>query len=147
MGKKKRIIMSRVRDFNSSTLQEYLDLRLQVASNTSVFLGKAWKFTIFFPRWFLSEAQGKQEICSVNDQDLLEGVLQEHFGGYSVDPSFVAGKGRRGLLIEENLHRKITVIASRWRGTMRYFQALRKELEECSGEEQILILRQELVIV
>lgn len=30
---------------------------------------------------------------------------------------------------------------------MRYFRALRKELEECSGEEQILILRQGLVIV
>lgn len=57
------------------------------------------------------------------------------------------GFGRREKKPEVNIHAQIFVLASRWRGTMRYFRALRKELQECSGEEQILILRQELVVV
>jgi hypothetical protein len=48
--------------------------------------------------------------------------------------------------LETNIHRQITVLAARGRATKRYFRALPGELEACSGEEQILILRQELVI-
>jgi hypothetical protein len=73
-------------------------------------------------------------------------LLERDFGGCTVGPSYMHGVGRRGTASETNLHRQITVLASRWRGTKRYFKALRKELEECSGEETILILRQELVI-
>ncbi len=139
--------MSRVRDFNPSALYGFYKLRLIVTSRSTSFVGKSWKFSIFFPRWLLTESRRKQSVCNANDQDLLEELLQKHFGGYSVDPSFMKGIGRRGSELEENLHQKITVIVSRWRGTMRYFNALRRELEACSGEEQILILRQELYIV
>jgi len=86
-------------------------------------------------------------ICTAEDEALLEDLLEAHFGGYTVGPSYHRGIGHRGSSIEANVHRVITVFASRWRGTWRYFKALRRELEACSGEEQILILHRELWIV
>ncbi len=86
-------------------------------------------------------------ICTAEDEALLEDLLEEHIGGYTVAPSYHRGIGRRGPSTEANVHRVITVLASRWRGTWRYFKALRRELQACSGEEQILILHQELWVV
>ncbi len=74
-------------------------------------------------------------------------LLERDFGGCTVCPAYLHGIGRRGAALETNFHRQVMVLASRWRGTMRYFRVLRKELQECSGEEHILILRQELVVV
>lgn len=74
-------------------------------------------------------------------------MLVRHFGGCTVSQNPIQGVGRRGEELETNVHHTLAVLASRWRGTWRYFRALRKELEECSGEEQILILHQALYIV
>jgi hypothetical protein len=86
-------------------------------------------------------------ICTADDEAQLEDLLEKHFGGYSVGPSFQRGIGRRGQVLEANVHRVITVLTSRWRGTWRFFKALRQELQACSGEEQILVLHQALWIV
>lgn len=138
--------MARVRDFSPAALQWY-NPRLQVTWKPgSTFEGRVWQFTIFLPRWFLNEER-HESICTANDEDLLEDLLERQFGGCTSHPAFARGIGRRGAVYETNLHRLITVFASRWRGTWKYFKALRKELEECSGEEQILILHQELYIV
>jgi len=107
---------------------------------------RVWQFLIFLPRWLMT-AEGQERICTDEDQTNLEELLQRDFGGYTSSTTDVLGVGHRGAAFEKNVHRQITVLASRWRGTKRYFKALRKELEECSGEETILILRQELVIV
>lgn len=81
----------------------------------------------------------------------MKGCLKDFCSEISEDARRVSrpsgGTGYRGSEIETNLHAQVIVIASRWSGTMRYFRALRRELEACSGEEQILILRQEPVIV
>lgn len=139
--------MPRVRDFNPAVLAVCVHPRIQVNWRPRVFLeNRVWQFVIFLPRWVVKEDE-QDEVCTVGDQDLLEGLLERDFGGYTSSLSAFRGVGRRGAQSEVNLHAQITVLASRWRGTMRYFRALRKELEACSGEEQILIFRQELVIV
>lgn len=67
-------------------------------------------------------------------------------GGCSANQNPIQGIGRRGQELETNVHHKIEVFASLWRGTWPYFRALRKELQACSGEEQILILHQHATI-
>ena len=138
--------MPRVRDFNPENISATFNRRILVTHNSHPFQGKSWLFTIFLPRWLMTE-RGKVEICTPEDQDLLEDMLEYHFGGLSVEPEYLKGIGKREGEMETNLHRRIIFIASRWRGTMRYLNALRSELEACSGEEQILILRQELYII
>jgi hypothetical protein len=139
--------MPRARDFRAATLQAHVSSKLKVdwKPNTG-FEGRVWQFLIFLPRWFLT-SEWRTMICTAEDEALLEDHLEENFGGYTVGPSYHRGMGRRGAAIEANVHRVITVLASRWRATWRYFKALRRELETCSGEEQILILHQELWIV
>jgi hypothetical protein len=139
--------MPRVRDFRPATLHAHASPKLQAGWNPNTgFEGRVWRFLIFLPRWLLT-SEARTTICTAEDEALLEDALEEHFGGYTVGPSYQRGIGRRGRAIEANVHRVITVLASRWRGTWRYFKALRRELEACSGEEQILILHQELWIV
>ncbi|HEX9721883.1 MAG TPA: hypothetical protein VGA53_01320 [Candidatus Paceibacterota bacterium] len=92
-------------------------------------------------------AEGTQEtICTNLDEELLQDMLVRHFGGCTANQNPIQGIGRRGNALETNVHHMITVLASRWRGTQRYFRALRRELEESSGEEQVLILRQDHTI-
>lgn len=69
------------------------------------------------------------------------------FGGVTVDTSPVRGIGLRNRRPETNIHRRMTVLTSKSRATTRYFRALRQELESSSGEEQILLLREELAVV
>lgn len=139
--------MPRLRDFNPSALATYKGPRLHPTWNHGWFFeSRAWQFVIFLPRWLVKEDE-QEEICTARDERLLEGLLQRDFGGCTSNLSSFRGVGYRGPQVETNLHAQIIVIASRWRGTMRYFRALRKELEECSGEERILVLRQEPVIV
>jgi hypothetical protein len=139
--------MARVRDFDPGAIKAYASPHLHVDWEPITGLrGRVWQFMIFLPRWFLT-ADRRTMICTAADEANLEDLLESHFGGYTVSPSYHRGIGRRGTLVETNVHRVITVLASRWRGTWRYFKALRRELEACSGEEQILILHQELWIV
>ncbi len=139
--------MPRVRDFDPAALHAYASPQLPVAWKPGAgFEGRAWQFQLFLPRWVVT-SESRSMICTAEDEALLQDLLQEQFGGYTIAPSYYRGIGRRGDASEANKHRVITVLASRWRGTWRYFKALRRELEACSGEEQILILHQELWIV
>jgi len=138
--------MPRNRDFSPSALDDHSAPRLRVDWRPQSFFEKrVWQFLIFLPRWLRTES-GREVIFSAHDVDLLQGLLERDFGGYTWGPP-LRGVGKRGTQLETNIHRQVMVLASRWRGTMRYFRALRRELEGCTGEEQILILRQELVIV
>lgn len=138
--------MTRARDFSASALYTYSSPRLQVSWKTRMFFeSTVWQFIIFLPRWLITP-KGRETICTDEDQTNLKELFQWNFGGYTSSAAKLLGVGHRGGAFEKNVHRQITVLASRWRGTKRYFRALRKELEASSGEEQILILRQELVI-
>ncbi len=140
--------MPRVREFNPDALTPHVAPFLSATWEPSLFFfeNRVWQYLILLPRWMLTDTM-REPICTARDQRLLEELLQRHFGGYTSGPLFVRGVGRRGIQFETNIHRQITVLAARGRGTKRYFSALRSELEASSGEEQILILRQELVIV
>lgn len=139
--------MSRNRDFDPRSLLQAASLRLQVNWGARHFFeNRVWQFIVFLPRWLLIR-DTREQICTANDQDQLQLLLEYHFGGYTVSTAPSHGVGRRGIYTETNVHAEIRVLASRWRGTKRYFKALRNELEVSSGEEQILILRQDFVIV
>jgi len=139
--------MARVRDFGPAAIKNYSSPRLQGDWRSRLFFeNRAWQFVIFLPRW-LAKHDEQEEICTAHDERLLEGLLQRDFGGCTSSLSSFRGIGYRGSQVETNIHAQVIVLASRWRGTTRYFRALREELEACSGEETILILRQELVIV
>ncbi len=138
--------MTRVRDFKSSALGVHAAPQLQVDWQAqSFFENRVWQFLIFLPRWLRTEG-GREVIFSARDVDLLQDLLERDFGGYTWGPP-LRGVGKRDAQVETNIHRQVVVLASRWRGTMRYFRALRRELEEGTGGKQILILREELVIV
>ncbi len=138
--------MPRVRDFDPAALQVHASPKLQVASKPGIgFEGPVWQFTIFLPRWF-DTADRRTMVCTAADERALQNLLARSFGGYTIGPSH-RGVGHRGLETEANVHRVITVLTSRWRGTWRCFKTLRQELQACSGEEQILILHQDLWIV
>lgn len=138
--------MARVRDFLPAALDTSADSLLPLTWNDGwLFENHVWQFLIFLPRWLLAET-GREEIFTTQDCDLLQALLERDFGGCTWGPSSLRGIGRRGAVLETNIHRQVFVLASRWRGTRRYFRALRKELEECTGEERILMLRQELVL-
>ena len=105
--------MPRVRDFRPAALEAYASPKLQVAWKPNAgFEGRVGQFRIFLPRWFLT-AEGRTVICTAEDEALLEDLLGEHFGGYTVSPSYHRGLGRRGTAIEANVHRVLTVLASR----------------------------------
>jgi hypothetical protein len=139
--------MVKVRDFNPYNLQPFEDSHLKVVRETGmVFEGDAWLFTIYLPRWV--EVEDKRiEICNAKDEFLPVKLLKEDFGGCTSAPLFPKGIGLRGENFEVNYHREISVIASCWEGTLKYFKALREELETCSGENQVLVLRQNLTII
>jgi len=139
--------MPRVRDFNPAALSPHGTPQLLVDWETRRFFANGvWQFLILLPRWFVT-GTGHEPICTARDERLLEELLQRDFGGFTSGPWFLRGVGLRGVQFETNIHRQITVLASRSRTTKQYFQALRRELEQSSGEEQILILRHDLAIV
>lgn len=138
--------MPRVRNFNPEALTPNATSRLAVTWQDRLFFeNRVWQFIILLPRWFVA-GSAREPVCTARDERLLEELLQRDFGGYTSGPLYVRGVGRRGVQFETNIHRQISVLAARGRATKCYFQALRTELEACSGEEQVLILRQELVI-
>ena len=140
--------MTRVRDFSPEPLDSIQDSRLCLPwSAASGVKGNVSLFTIFLPRLHTTKYGKKETICTAMDEDLLQDMLVRHFDGCTMNPQPIQGIGRRGQELETNVHHAITVLASRWRGTWRYFRALRKELEACSGEQQVLILHLDTTIV
>ncbi len=119
--------MARVREFNPAALDANVNPRLQLDWRPkSFFENRAWKLVIFLPRWFITDL-GKEPVCIARDERLLEELLLRDFGGYSSSLSPVRGIGRRGAQFDMNIHAQSIVLASRWRGTRRYFQTLRRE--------------------
>ena len=133
----------RVRDFNPAALGPYATPQLLV--RWGAVPNRVWQFSILLPRWLVT-GSGQQTVCTARDERLLKALLRRDFGGFTAGPSFVRGVGLRGVQFETNVHREITVLASRSRASKEYFRVLRRELEESSGEEQILVLRQEVII-
>ncbi len=101
--------MPRVRDFRPAALDAYASPKLQVgARSKTAFEGPVWQFAIFLPRWLLTSA-GRTMVCTAEDEARLEDLLEQHFGGYTVGPSYQRGIGRRRESLEANVHRVITV--------------------------------------
>lgn len=140
--------MPRMRDFDPAALDRFEDEQLCIpwTENTGL-KGNASSFTVFLPRLLITEDGKEDPVCTNLDEELLRDMIVRHFGGCSMSQTSIQGVGCRGKRLETNVHHTLTVFTSRWRGTWRYFRALRKELEACSGEEQILILRQDAGIV
>lgn len=140
--------MPRMRDFGPTALDKLEDQQLRIpwTENTGL-KGKVRSFTVFLPRLLITEDGKEEPVCTNLDEELLRDMLVRHFGGCTVSQNSIQGVGRRGKKLETNVHHTLTVLASLWRGTWRYFKALRKELEACSGEEQIIILHQDTGIV
>ncbi len=138
--------MPRVRDFNPRALAPYNDKRIKAALSGKL-EGAAWHFTLFLPLWFTDKKGFDHPVCTEADEGRLFKLLMRDFGGVTVDTSPVRGIGLRNRRPETNIHRRMTVLTSKSRATTRYFRALRQELEASSGEDQILILREELAVV
>lgn len=140
--------MPRIRDFNPDVLKSVEDERIRLPWEANVGLkGKVSIFTIFLPRLLVTKEGKQAEVCTNLDEELLQDMLVEHFGGCTANQSPIQGIGRRGQELETNVHHQIEVLASLWRGTWPYFRALRRELQAYSGEQQILILHQHATIV
>lgn len=139
--------MPRIRDFNPGVLESLEDKRLHLPWKANTGLkGKVSIFTIFLPRLLVTKEGKQEEVCTKLDEELLQDMLVRHFGGCSANQNPIQGIGRRGQELETNVHHAIVVLASLWRGTWPYFRVLRKELQACSGEEQILMLHQHATI-
>lgn len=139
--------MSRKRDFDPKVFDvvcsEPICLSYELDKGIQ---GDALQFNIFLPRRVLL-GNKEQMVCSAHDERLLGQMLVKHFGGYSFKVDLLAGFGLRKGETETNLHRVFTVAAASSDGAAKYFQMLRKELQECSGEEQIFIVQQRIKIV
>lgn len=140
--------MPRMRGLHPAAADKLEDERLRVPWTEQTGLkGNVRSLTVFLPRLLIKEDGKEEPVCTNLDEELLRDTLVRHSGGCTVSQNSIQGVGRRGKKLETNVHHTLTVLASLWRGTWRYFRALRKELEECSGEEQILILHQDAGIV
>lgn len=139
--------MSHVCDFNPTAIADLFTEDLQLPYKDKIGIrGKGWQFVILLPRRVITEDR-QETICTGHDEDVLCKMLADQFGGYTVDIEPVSGFGLRDGKPETNLHRRITVVAAPSSKTLRYFQALGRELEGSSGEEQIFITRQEVLII
>jgi hypothetical protein len=105
--------MPRVRDFRPTTLDNFVSSKLRVDWRPDLgFEGRVWQFLIFLPRWLLT-SQGRTAICSAEDKALLEDLIERHFGGYTVGPSYQRGIGRRGHVLEANILEILQGVAHR----------------------------------
>jgi len=139
--------MPRKRDFNPNVLNVVRTEAVCLSYESGCGIqGDALQFNIFLPRRVLL-GNKKQLVCSARDELLLGRMLVKHFGGYSFKVDLLAGFGLREGETETNLHRVFTVAAASSDDTIQYFRILRKELQECSGEEQIFIVQQRIKIV
>ncbi|SRR5258708_1833111 len=137
--------MPRQRDFNPSILVSYA-LPCVALPFSRGFKGSGWQLVVFLPRRLILEEE-QLEICTAHDERMLWEMLLDHFGGCTIDQALVRGGGLREGVAEVNLHKKFLVLATHSVETRRYFEALRRELEQCSGESQILITRQAIEIL
>ena len=139
--------MARIRDFDPKALDRYAveSVKPSYEHGKGVY-GDCLQFVILLPRRIMTE-QGEKNLCTPRDEELLYSTLFGHFGGCTVDKSLVFGLGMRDAKLEKNRHRRMLVVASVSDETLCYFQALRKELQDCSGEEQVFITKQPITIL
>lgn len=132
--------MARIRPFNSDVLTPYA---WSIA--LSPFRGRCWKHTLLVPLYEvpLGSDTPRITIFDALDRDALEQAFVHHLGGYTKEnrenaPLF-SGLGYRGAELERNVHAMYLVYTNTRRRAWRYILALAKELQECTGEEQILL--------
>jgi hypothetical protein len=139
--------VARKRDFNPIAPERFNlgAVKMSYEPNRGM-RGGGREFVILLPRRLVVH-ESRYEICTGKDEMLLRKMLARHFGGFTADPDFLLGTGLRESELETNEHRKFTVVASRSSDALCYFQALCKELEDCSGEEQVFITYQDIAIL
>lgn len=132
--------MARIRPFNPNVLMSFAS-----GITLNPFQGKCWKHLFLVPLYEVPLASDapRIDIFNVWDRDALEQSLAEHLGGYTKEnrenaPLFV-GIGRRGVQLERNIHALYLLYTRRSRRAWKYMTALQRELQSCTGEEQIFL--------
>ena len=132
--------MARVRPFNPAVLTP---LAPYVALNP--LRGRCWKHMLLVPLYQvpLGNEEPRTDIVDARDQHVLDRMLAEHLGGYTKEnrenaPLFI-GIGRRGMELEQNVHAFYLLYTRRSRRAWRYMVTLQRELQGCTGEEQIFL--------
>ncbi len=132
--------MARVRLFNPTVL-----LPFSASISLHPFRGKCWKHTLLIPLYAvpLRDDLPRTVIFGAEDRDSLEQAFVSHLGGYTKEnrenaPLFV-GIGYRGADLERNIHAVYLVYTNTSRRAWKYILTLIEELQECTGEEQILL--------
>jgi len=139
--------MTRKRDFNPNALDPFVTegIKMMYQQRKGI-RGNGKEFSILLPRRLITN-RGRNEVCSGRDEKLLRKMLVRHFEGFTAEPNLVQGVGLRGKQFETNEHRQFTVVAAHSSDALCYFDALCKELQSCSGEEQIFITCRDIVIL
>lgn len=84
--------MPRMREFNPSVLEQYVDHRLAISWSPYFGLwGKVWAFTVFLPRFLINPDGHEVMICTALDEELLRDMLVRHFGGCTVSQYPIQG--------------------------------------------------------
>ena len=140
--------MSQKRPFNPDALKPYALPWLQPnVGNWSA----VWRYTVFVPVEQLLEDGTPVFIASEEDILALESMFIEHFGGITRPPRSM-GVGARDAkkpreTRETNAHEVFQVFAPQAPASAQYFQALRFELQEALVEGQVLIAREDVLLL
>ncbi|GEM_PF-2752114 len=140
--------MARVRAFDARAMERFSAKGVAMSYQSGKGIrGEGRQFILFLPRFKISPEEDREVVCDEQDEFLLTVLLTQHFGGYTVDEAFLQGTGPREGKRETNVHKKITVIAARSPRAVAYFRGLCEELQKCSGEEQVFVIQQDIVIL
>lgn len=136
------------RPFNPESLKPYaVPWLIPNVSNWSA----VWRYTVLVPVE-LTEGDGtSRRIATDTDISTLELLFIEHFGGITRPPRRL-GVGARDPkrlkdTLETNVHEVFQVYAPNAPMSDQYFQALRFELQEALVEGQVLIEREDVLLL
>jgi hypothetical protein len=140
--------MTPKRPINPDALKPYaMPWLLPNVGNWSV----VWRFTVLVPVEQTLADGTKTTVASDEDIFALELMFIEHFGGITRPPKSM-GVGARDPrkpreTREFNLHEVFQVFAPQAPASVHYFQALRFELQEALVEGQVLIAREDTLLL
>jgi hypothetical protein len=140
--------MSPPRPFNPDALKPYaVPWLVPNVGNWSA----VWRFTVLVPVEQLLSDGTVKPVASEQDVAALELMLIEHFGGITRPPRSL-GVGARDPARprdtqETNAHEVFQVFAPQSPASDQYFQALRFELQTALVEGQILIGREDVLLL
>lgn len=140
--------MTLQRPFNPDVLKQYaVPWLLPNVGNWSA----VWRYTVLVPVVQVYEDGTVKPVATPQDVGVLELMLVEHFGGITRPPKSmgVGARDPRRVLEtrESNWHEVFQVYAPQSPASDQYFQALRFELQEALVEGQVLIAREEVLLL